>query len=317
MEARIFENFRKMYPKNLWQSLTWANLQKSLGNNIYFFGDNEALALGIQRKLPFNFTYLEIPRGPLGKSDKSFWEEIKKTKFKQKPVFVSISPQEKDQEIKCLNFKSRISNFPENTLILDLTQSEEELLRQMKPKGRYNIRLAQRHKIKIEESDNLEVFYDILLKTTKRDGFVGHNYEYYQKFLKELSPYAKLYLAYLEDGEEKIYLAGGIFVFFEETVYYYYGSSLRDKEYRDKMAPYLLQWELIMEAKKQGKKIYDFLGIAPNNNKKDSLFGVTRFKKQFGGKIVSYLPTQDIVLRPCFYFLYRLYHFFKSKLNFL
>jgi lipid II:glycine glycyltransferase (peptidoglycan interpeptide bridge formation enzyme) len=81
-------------------------------------------------------------------------------------------------------------------------------------------------------------------ETTSRDSFEGNNLEYYTKFLKQNNS-SKLLLAKKDD----IVIAAGIFIFDTEVSIYYYGASTSQKEYRNLMAPYLLQWEAITRAK--------------------------------------------------------------------
>ena len=83
--------------------------------------------------------------------------------------------------------------------------------------------------------------------------------------------------------------------FFSGTATYYYGAS--DHIYRSFMAPYLLQWTAIRAAKQRGLRVYDFLGIAPENQtSKHSLDGVTSFKRKFGGRVAQYLSSSELVL---------------------
>ncbi|MDD3645831.1 MAG: peptidoglycan bridge formation glycyltransferase FemA/FemB family protein [Candidatus Gracilibacteria bacterium] len=163
------------------------------------------------------------------------------------------------------------------TAIIDLTKSEEEILLDMKPKGRYNIRLAEKKGVEVKQveksDDNIKKFYDLMIETTSRDGFSGNNINYYSTFLSSIEN-SKLLFAY---KDEKV-IAGGIFVFDKEVSIYYYGVSTGDKDYRNLMAPYLLQWEAIKYAKSIGSKLYDFLGVSTPGDTKSSLAGVTDFK---------------------------------------
>jgi lipid II:glycine glycyltransferase (peptidoglycan interpeptide bridge formation enzyme) len=81
------------------------------------------------------------------------------------------------------------------------------------------------------------------------------------------------------------------------------------------MAPYLLHWELIKEAKEKGLKFYDWWGIAASDDPKDPWAGITRFKKGFGGEMVSYPGTFDYVLKPAGYEFYKLFRFVKRRIR--
>lgn len=310
MNAKTFNDFRRLFEKNLWQSLEWSHFQVLLGNEVFFFGDDEAMAMAIIKKLPLGFSYIDIPRGPLGNTDARFWQELRIKTKNSKCVFARISPSYHLAALPRLHVPSHAQIFPENTLILDLSLSEEEILKQMKPKGRYNIRIAQRNKVKVFETQNVSDFYKLLQETEKRDGFSGHNESYYQSLLKSLGSNAKLYMAeYINENNESVLIAGGIFTFLDDTCTYYYGVS--SNEYRNIMAPYLLQWHALSEAKKQGYKNYDFLGIAPEGKSSHRLAGVTRFKKQFGGEVQSYPASIDIIYKPFVYLAYRVLKFLR------
>lgn len=164
------------------------------------------------------------------------------------------------------------------TAIIDLELTEDEILTKMKPKWRYNIKLAKKKWITVEKvektKENIKIYHELSSETTKRDNFSGHTLQYYNSFLKELDN-SSLYLAYKDNQA----VAGWIFIFDSEISYYYYWASSSNKEFRNLMAPYLLQWEAIMHAKKIGSKVYDFLWISWEWEYFDaSLSWVTDFK---------------------------------------
>lgn len=163
------------------------------------------------------------------------------------------------------------------TAVIDLEKSEEEILAAMKPKGRYNIRLAERKWVRcemVEKSDwHIEKFYSLMNETTSRDKFSWHSFEYFKTFLTTLEN-SELILAYYEDQ----IIAGGIFVFDQEVSIYYYWAS--GNTHRNLMAPYLLQWSAIKIAKSRNSKLYDFLGVATPGSENDPLAWVTSFKKK-------------------------------------
>lgn len=92
-------------------------------------------------------------------------------------------------------------------------------------------------------------------------------------------------------------IAANLVNFFGPTATYTHGGW--DWEYRSLMAPHLLQWEQIKEAKNRGCKAYDFWGIDKINWP-----GITRFKKGFGGKEVNYIGTFDLILKQAWYSAY-------------
>ncbi len=163
------------------------------------------------------------------------------------------------------------------TTVIDLEKSEDSILANMKPKGRYNIKLATKKWVEIKDvkksEENILRYYDLMLETTSRDSFSWNSIDYYKIFLTTLKN-SKLLLAYIDDNV----IAGWIFIFDKNVSIYYYWASTSDKKYRNLMAPYLLQWEAIKIAKSFWSKLYDFLWVATPGEKNSSLSWVTDFK---------------------------------------
>lgn len=211
-----------------------------------------------------------------------------------------------------INFRhSEIAVQPPDTTILDLTKSEEELLSGMKNKWRYNVRLAAKKGVTVERydgsSENFEkafdTFYSLFEVTSKRDGVSFHGKEYYRDLLLKSvqdkdNPRISLYLA----RHEEDYIAGIITLFCCGEAVYLYGASGNIK--RNLMAPYLLQWTAIQDAKKEGCPCYDFYGMPPDDNPDHPMHGLYLFKTGFGGAIIHRSGSWDYILKP---FTYRLY----------
>ncbi len=198
---------------------------------------------------------------------------------------------------------------PTDTLELDLTKNNEELLAEMKRKGRYNIKLSTKKGVKFREilpekitDQDLDDFYNLSTETTSRDGFSGHQKSYYKSFVKNLNKYAVLFFAEFE-GER---IATAISTFCGDKAIYYFGASTSNREYRNLMAPYGLQWFMINFAKKRGCRTYDFLGIAPENEPNHAYSGISEFKWKFGGYRKTYRPGVEIVFDRFWYKIYRL-----------
>ena len=301
--------WQKNRRRNLWQHPIWEDFQKAIGRKTWLLETKGASALVIRHNMPMGLNWLEIPRGPLFENEKSLSDiltKIQELGKEEESVFVRLSAFEK---LEIGHWKSDIAkhdHHPQTSLIIDLDQTEEEILKQMKPKGRYNIKVAQKHGVTVKESQNVDAFHDLLKKTSGRDGFSAHPKSYYQKMLKSMSKNAQLLLA---EYQGKV-IAGGIFVYLDKWGIYYYGAS--DYSHRNLMAPYLVQWEAIKEARRRGCKRYDFLGVAPEGAKKHPWKGVTEFKKKFGGRVKNYPQAQEMVLRPFWYWVYSIYKRIKS-----
>ena len=187
--------------------------------------------------------------------------------------------------------------IPPYTAVIDLTKSEEEILTAMKPKGRYNIRLAEKKWVEVREvvksDENIKLFHALMQETTSRDNFSGNILEYYQEFLKQETSH--LFFAYHEDEV----IAAGIFISHHEVMYYYYGASSNHK--RNLMTPYLLQWTAICFAKNIWCTLYDFLGIAWPDEKNSPLTGVTDFKLKLTPDVRKVSESYLYIHKKCKY----------------
>ena len=213
--------------------------------------------------------------------------------------------------------KNTVDIQPPDTTILDLTQSEEEILANMHSKWRYNIRLSEKKGVKIHKydgsvlnlSEKVDIFYRLTQETVLRDGNSCHSKEYYLDLLKFSAqnisegkdvPLINLYIAEHENDE----IGAIITLFSKDEAVYLYGASSNLK--RNLMPNYLLQWTAIKDAKNYGSKIYDFYGISPEGKKQNHpMHGLYMFKTNFGGKIIHRTGSWNIPLKKI-YFIFSL-----------
>ena len=191
-----------------------------------------------------------------------------------------------------------------NTVVIDLTPTEEELLARMKQKARYNVRLAEKKGValRVGRLEDLPMLYKMYAETSARDGFVIRDEGYYKTvwtlFMNSSEPTCEPLIAEV-DGEP----VAAIFVFyFAGRAYYIYGLS-RDK-HREKMPTYLLQWEAMKRAKTRGCTMYDLWGAPEAFDESDSMWGVYRFKEGLGGRVVRTLGAYDYAHSPLWYVMY-------------
>jgi lipid II:glycine glycyltransferase (peptidoglycan interpeptide bridge formation enzyme) len=190
-------------------------------------------------------------------------------------------------------------------VLVDLAGTEEEILSRMKEKWRYNIRLASKKGVEVRRLDEagLDAFLGLLRETARRDRIAVHGGDYYAGLFAlgreygEGSPELRLYAAFHE-GEA----LGAVVTLFRggEGVYLYGASSGRK---RNLMAPYLLQWTAMREAKAAGCLYYDLFGIPPRDDPAHPMAGLYRFKTGFigggrGGRIIHRPGSWDFVRRP-------------------
>jgi lipid II:glycine glycyltransferase (peptidoglycan interpeptide bridge formation enzyme) len=197
-----------------------------------------------------------------------------------------------------------------NTVLIDLSPSEEVLLALMKQKTRYNIRLAERKgvSIRVGTPADWRLIYRMYAETSVRDGFVIRDEEYYRAvwdiFSQNLQtrsvsvPTLEPLIAEV-DGEP---VAGVLVYRFSGKAWYLSGMSA-DK-HREKMPNYLLQWEAMRRLKASGCAVYDLWGAPEAFNEQDPLSGVFRFKEGLGGTVVRTLGAWDYPARPVLYRLY-------------
>lgn len=191
------------------------------------------------------------------------------------------------EKLKTFGYRLSKSPFlPTKTIHLDLARSEKKILAQMAKDARYGIKKAKREGIKIKKS-RPEDFRKAWKKSVGWRRYVPS-----LKNLEELKgafgPNA-LFLTALHYSDIYHYskeVAGVVILKADKTAYYYY--ALTSKKGRKLWAQYLLVWEAIKWAKKQGCQIFDFEGIYDSRFPIKSWQGFSHFKKSFGGKEVNY-----------------------------
>lgn len=197
--------------------------------------------------------------------------------------------------------------LPSTTLFIDLTRSEEELMMQMKPKTRYNIKLAGRKGVQVAEvgEEFLEIWYQLYCETSTRNRITLHNIDYFRTLLqakKDLNTADTKVHMLLAQADGKA-LAGMFLVLSGGRATYLYGAS--STQYRNYMATYALQWEAIRLAKSSGCYQYDMFGISHLPDPSHPMYGLYRFKTGFGGRLHHRQGCWDYPLDEDFYASYR------------
>lgn len=319
-QKRVFNEFICQQKNGSFlQAWEWGTLQHEYSDKKiirFTVSESQAILLAAQvivTPLISGKYYVYIPYGPVvvDENDLSvlnyFFTEMKK-RFTD-AVCIRIEP--KFAPPRSLKMGKKTINIqPSKTCIVPLLSSETELLSAMHPKTRYNIKVAQKHGIEIQKEmvianghgSYYEEAINLILDTAKRQGYHTHPFSYYEKIVNffainkrgsdiKVAIYKAIYRGNL--------IAAAIMVDFGRTRTYLFGGS--STEFRNVMAPHLLHYQAMLDAKAAGLTEYDFDGIETSTGKEA---GFARFKLGFGGHIVSYSGAYDLVLHP---FTYRVY----------
>ncbi|MBA4420701.1 MAG: hypothetical protein C0391_06110, partial [Anaerolinea sp.] len=296
---------------HLLQTAGWGELKRGFGWRVEHISSGQCHAQVLFRSLPFGFSLGYVPRGPIGQPDAVFWQELNQLGREHHAIFIKLEPdafEGDNPDPWPLDQNLEVSRpiQPAQTIVLDISGDEAEILNRMKQKTRYNIHLAEKKGILVRESADVAAFYRMMVTTGARDAFGIHNLAYYQKAYDLLASEGQCVLLTAEfEGTD---LASVMLFRSGQRCWYFYGAST-DIE-RNRMPVYLLQWEAIRWAKKHGCTEYDLWGIPdfPEEvleeqftTRSEGLWGVYRFKRGFGGSIQRTARTVDVVFRPLFY----------------
>lgn len=201
---------------------------------------------------------------------------------------------------------------PRRTIVVDISPDQDTILRAMKQKTRYNIRLAGRKGVTVREAtkDDLPILHALMAATAERDRFGVHEPAYYDAAFELFVPrgWARLLLAEAEGEPVAAVMAFAV----PPRAWYLYGAS--SNSHREKMPTYLLQWEAMRWAMEEGCTSYDLYGVPDEDEdtleeqftrRSEELWGVYRFKRGFGGRLVRSVGAWDRVYAPLRYGLYR------------
>lgn len=307
--------FNKMGSPSFLQTWEWGEVQKLLGYKILRLGvyNNRKKLIGIAQAIKLTAkrgSFIFIPHGPISDNKSNVIPEL--TKFlkgiciKEGYSHIRISPiienNDKNNSMyaKAKYKKSPIHMHAENVWILPLDKPEDQILANMRKTTRYSIKKAIKEGVKIEKSTEenaLDPFWKIYQKTAMRENFTPFSKKY---ILSEFREFNKTNSALFFLGKEpgtNIVVSSALVLFTKSGAFYHQGASLHSKI----PVSYLLQWEAIREAIKRGCINYNFWGIAPTDDTKHPWYGLSLFKKGYGGHQIDYLQTQDYVVSPKYY----------------
>ncbi len=332
-EDAAWDAFVADHPQgSILQTTNWARLKNRFGwiSHRVWLKKNDQFVAGAQvlfrSALLGMFKMAYIPHGPLldwsdDEQVQVLFNQIDQSVYQNRAGILKIEPLLWEDEFgidKWANICERgdlISPTdtiqPPRTIMVDISQSEDEILGAMKSKTRYNIRLSARKGVTVRQgtADDLPTFIKLIQATSQRDGFGVHDPRYYRDAFQLFVPdHAVLLIAEYEEQP----LAAAFITALGKTANYLYGASSNVE--RNRMPAYAVQWAAIQWARSKGCIQYDLWGIPDESvetleahftERKDSLWPVYRAKRGYGGRVRRTVGAVDRVYNQTFYRLYK------------
>ncbi len=316
VETKVeWDNFVKhAHDANFLQSWEWGEFHSALGKDIVRLGVYQknaliGICLGVVEHAR-RARYMTIAGGPLLPAE--YWYKPQVLRC----LFDAIIEQARRYSCSFVRMRAQMIDTPAlRTLLqnehhlrlspmhltadltnqLELHVSVDELLQNMRKNTRYEVKKALKLGITVTTSSDpqdIDEFCDVQMETAKRQGFVPFSRNYLKKQFAAFAPGGNvlLYKACLE----KELLAQAFVIFYAREAVYHYGASTDAG--RKHPGAYLLQWEAICEAKRRGCERYNFWGVVPVEKTSHRFWGVSVFKRGFGGHEVHYVPAHDLVI---------------------
>ena len=320
-EEKKAYNQHVLHPVQTWE---WGDFQISQGHQVYRLGvfDQEkmtaAYSVSFHQIPKTNYSIGTILRGP--NIDQDMLSNIKKIAIDENAIFVKFEPDVYQKTftsdltpttyLENYSFPNLVvspkSAFYPYSYVIDLTKAEDDLLAATSSKTRYNIKIANRHGVKVEEvttDKGFEIYLNLLFETTRRQGFYLHSEQYHRDLWRILKPTGTVHIM-LASFQGEVLSAFMLFVQ-KDKLFYPYGSSLAI--HKEVMAQNLLMWETIKFGQSQNLKSFDMWGsLGPDAKESDNGYGFHRFKQGYGGQLVQFVGTYDLVINPQLYRLYNL-----------
>lgn len=302
------------------QSSHWAAFNMALDKPVFYASGKDWQCLAIIERSRSG-TRVYCPYGPVATTEAAFAEALGalgQLARQQKALFARIEPFLPNNHFALGDYKLKpaLKNIqPAQTWVQQLTQPEEALLMDMTPTNRNLYRNSAHKGLRIRASSNpadMQVFLKMIHDVAAHTGMQPHSDRYYRTMAEVLLPRkaAALYIAEHENAP-----VAAAFAFDSPTTRYYaHAGNLLTARKLHPGAPLVVT--MMLDAKKQGKELFDFVGVAPLDAPDSHPWhGFSSFKKAFGGEYKVYLGTWELPAHPL-YHLYRGVYQAHKKLRF-
>ena len=316
IEKDVWEIFLAGHPEaDFLQSWYWGDFHEQLDHRIkrYGFYKDDTL-VGICQAVvepAKRGRHLVVAGGPIidwnDPDVVSCWATtLKRAAKEEKAIFVRVRPQLLDTPANRQLFRHHgLRRAPMHvtadlTSQLDLTKTNEELKQAMRKGTRYDLNRGHKLGIQVEATTDerfLEEFCDLQLATAKRQHFIPFSKRFLTEQFRAFARANKVVM-YRSTYEGQL-LAMAFVIFYGSEAAYHYGAST--DLVRKYPGSYVVQWEAIQEGRRRGCTRYNFWGVTGHGQTNHRYYGVSVFKRGFGGEDVAYLKAHDLVVDPLRY----------------
>lgn len=300
------------------QSDEWATFQKELGHRTYQkSGPGWEYFAILERgygKLGRHFRRLYVPYGPTAESEEKLQKalasldklarDLKVDYIRIEPAIIGVD----NANVQPAGYTiTKRTAQPRHTLVVDITQSMQNILLGMSKTNRYLWNRSARNnlsfKISYKEKD-LQHFLEMMAETAARTQSKFHDNYYFKALIEVLGPTKNAGVAYAYHNDEV--LVGVLFAddFVAKTRYYLYAGSFdkaREFSANSPLVVYLLE-----QAKELGMETFDFFGVSPKEETNHRWSGLSKFKRSFGGEELVFSGTWEKPVRRGRYLLMNL-----------
>ena len=322
MVIRVSENEFKRYDDFLekhenghfMQSLSWQTFKFNQKSYALMCEDDDGEVTGVmllfeEKVRRSNKKFLYAPRGPVcSREDTAALSELlaeaEKLAEEIGAYKLTLDPDITADDKVWLDYFDRKGaiigeNETENAILqpfavyrIDVNKTDDELMASYHSKARYSVRASIKSEAtcRLGNRDDIPEFCRLLADTAKRDGFASRGEKYFYDMYDLLGEdMVKIFMVECEGRA----IAGSVVIACAGKSWHMYAGS--SEEYKETMPNFLMQWEMMRWSRDNGYYLYDMRGIAGGADKLKPIEGLVRFKKRFGGELVSFVGRIDIV----------------------
>jgi len=291
---------------NLLQSFAWGEVQARAGwetQRIQIATASEPLPVSVQvgtTGVP-GFTRIYVARGPVCAANdqvafRAVADALLELGRERRALALEVETPWPEEAVPAghpwLEWTPSAARQPLATVVVDLEPAPDAILASFHSKARYNVKLAERRGVLINEHASLDDLIACIQATEERQRIHLPSPEHLAVVCEQLGDRVRILAAEVE-GEVVAAILTATFA--AEAIYLYGGAT---GKHRERMPNQLLQWRAMLRARDEGCRAYDLWGIPETDDPLHPWRGLAQFKLGFGGRRIRFAGSRFLQLRP-------------------